>query len=390
MPLELPNLDDRTYNDLVAEALSMIPTYAPEWTNYNPSDPGITLIELSAYLTELLIYRLNRVTDANKAKFLKLLVGPDTWETLQAEWKQLKANNLVSTGGDILPDTSTLNNAIEQAVSRLRQVSRAVTCKDYEDLTTTGFNQWLAQMQQQAKQAQPLDEWWKTTKLEVSTGNLPTTFKFVQRAHCVARRNLQADTVLTARPGHISVLVLSGYEEQTPPKATFELDTNPVKVHWKTTTSGVGNRKELLNAISGFLEPRRLLTTRVHVVFPRLLTVGVKLTLHLKRDALFEDVGQRAIERLREFFQPLPNKQSGRQGWTLGRAVYLSEIYQVLDETEGVDYVTRTGSEDELYAISQPDRRIPASGPLVGIALQPDELVSLNKVDLELDSPVTH
>jgi hypothetical protein len=50
MPLDLPNLDDRTYEDLVAEALRLIPNYAPEWTNYNPSDPGITLIEISAIL----------------------------------------------------------------------------------------------------------------------------------------------------------------------------------------------------------------------------------------------------------------------------------------------------------------------------------------------------
>ena len=53
MPLVLPNLDDRTYADLVAEALAMIPARAPEWTNFNPTDPGVTLIELFAYLAEM-------------------------------------------------------------------------------------------------------------------------------------------------------------------------------------------------------------------------------------------------------------------------------------------------------------------------------------------------
>ncbi len=56
----VPNLDDRSFTDLVDEALSMLPQYAPKWTNYNPSDPGITLIELLAYLTEVMIYRLDR------------------------------------------------------------------------------------------------------------------------------------------------------------------------------------------------------------------------------------------------------------------------------------------------------------------------------------------
>src|SRR5262245_52949448 len=73
MPLAEPNLDDRNYTDLVAEALSMLPRYAPKWTNHNPSDPGITLIELLAYFTEILLYRLNRITRENKIKFLGLL-----------------------------------------------------------------------------------------------------------------------------------------------------------------------------------------------------------------------------------------------------------------------------------------------------------------------------
>ena len=46
MPLNVPNLDNRTYDDLVEEALGMLPRYAPGWTNHNASDPGITIIEL--------------------------------------------------------------------------------------------------------------------------------------------------------------------------------------------------------------------------------------------------------------------------------------------------------------------------------------------------------
>jgi predicted phage baseplate assembly protein len=68
-----PKLDDRSFNDIVEEAISMIPRYAPEWTNHNPSDPGITLIELAAWMTDLLIYRLNQVPDRNYVAFLNLL-----------------------------------------------------------------------------------------------------------------------------------------------------------------------------------------------------------------------------------------------------------------------------------------------------------------------------
>ncbi len=68
-----PKLDDRNYYDIVAEAIGMIPRYAPEWTNHNPSDPGITLIELAAWMTDILIYRLNQVPDKNYVAFLNLL-----------------------------------------------------------------------------------------------------------------------------------------------------------------------------------------------------------------------------------------------------------------------------------------------------------------------------
>lgn len=46
---------------------------APEWTDHNVSDPGVTLIETFAYLVDQLLYRLNRVPDKNYTAFLDLL-----------------------------------------------------------------------------------------------------------------------------------------------------------------------------------------------------------------------------------------------------------------------------------------------------------------------------
>ena len=61
MPLPIPILDDRTFEQLVQEAIRRIPVYAPEWTDHNASDPGITLIELFAWLTEMQLYSLDRI-----------------------------------------------------------------------------------------------------------------------------------------------------------------------------------------------------------------------------------------------------------------------------------------------------------------------------------------
>lgn len=67
------NLDDRTFKDLVEECLLRIPRYCPEWTNHNPSDPGITLIELFSWLTDQMLLRFNQVPRRNYVAFLELL-----------------------------------------------------------------------------------------------------------------------------------------------------------------------------------------------------------------------------------------------------------------------------------------------------------------------------
>ncbi len=74
MSLPEPILDDlRFQQDLVDEARRRIIQYCPEWTDYNLSDPGITLIELFAWMTEMMVYRLNRVPEKNHIKFLELV-----------------------------------------------------------------------------------------------------------------------------------------------------------------------------------------------------------------------------------------------------------------------------------------------------------------------------
>lgn len=76
MPLQIPNLDDRRYQELLDEAVARIPIHNPEWTNFNRSDPGVTLIEVFAFLTENLLYRANQIPERNRRKFLTLLGVP--------------------------------------------------------------------------------------------------------------------------------------------------------------------------------------------------------------------------------------------------------------------------------------------------------------------------
>lgn len=78
MALPVPKLDTRTWEELTTEARTLLPRLAPDWTDHNLHDPGITLMELLAWLSELLLFRVDRVSPAMRRAFLRLVgVTPD-------------------------------------------------------------------------------------------------------------------------------------------------------------------------------------------------------------------------------------------------------------------------------------------------------------------------
>ena len=366
MPINLPNLDDRTFADLVDEAQALIPVYEPQWTNHNTSDPGITFVELFAYLTEMLMYRLNRVTDANECAFLKLIDGIEripstqnrgmvcriegdenaTSEKARSVSLSLRSMSSPATCDDfaslakaadsqLVVVEVALNDEVRNVVLHLREQDRAVTCADFERLALAADPQ-------------------------------------VKRAHCVPQRDLTkpdlADRTQKA-DADVSVVIYPGEREE-------------------------------IDKVGQYLEPRRLLTSRVHVVAPRFVTVAVQASLTLKSDAVPTDVEKEVWDRLNQFFSPKGDGED-YEGWPFGRYVYVSEVYELLDRTSGVDFVKRLPGLEILTAPDDAagERLIPpqpAAGELVAIKLYPDELVSLSvdislsvdKSDIVLASPV--
>ncbi|MBE5231750.1 MAG: hypothetical protein INR81_22710 [Microcystis aeruginosa PMC 728.11] len=304
MPLELPNLDDRTYEDLVAEALRLIPNYAPEWTNYNPSDPGITLIEMFAYLTEMLLYRQNRITDDNLRTFLRLLNGPD--------W--------------VADQNQDLAQEIQDAVLNLRDEYRAVTAEDYETLSQQKFNIWLVQMQQEEKADKLLEkslkdrckEWWETTNLEIKEENLPSKVsQKIRRAHCVPQRYLGAgkeEEKKQSKPNYVSVLILPDKDSDS----ANQLGPQPTTL--------------LRDALQGYLQQRSILTTRLSVVGPSYTPVSAEILVARRSDVLTETVSNGIVKAMQQFLDP--------ENWPFGRDVHVSEVYELLEKIDGIDYLT--------------------------------------------------
>ncbi|WP_406348270.1 putative baseplate assembly protein [Streptomyces sp. NBC_00144] len=73
MALPSPHLDDRRFQQFVDDAKRYIQQRAPEWTDHNVSDPGVTLVETVAHMADQIVYRLNRVPEKNHLAFLDLI-----------------------------------------------------------------------------------------------------------------------------------------------------------------------------------------------------------------------------------------------------------------------------------------------------------------------------
>jgi len=291
LAIPLPDLDDQSYADLTAQAQALIPALDPAWTNYNPSDPGITLAELLAWLTEMLLFQVNQVPPASTEAFLRLLNGPD--------W--------------VRPDTTSLDDAIRTTILGLRERYRAVTAADFE---------WLA-----------LTTW--------------AGHSGIARVHCMPQCNLEA-TDPAARyadaPAHVSLVVVPA----------------------------AGGDSTLNADLLQFLNLRRTLTTRLHVVGPAYLPVQISANLALRDDAVAQNALEDARQALLDYYDPLHGGPA-HTGWPFGRAVYVSEASAVLENRSLLRYVENV----QVTAPGAAGRQLPD-----GVLLEAGELVQLGATPL--------
>jgi len=464
MPIPLPNLDNRTFADLVEEMRALIPRYAPQWTDHNLSDPGIMLIDLFAWLTEALIYRLNRIPQASEARFLELLgarfqpAQPATGSVLvtasglTAPLGLVRGTPLVARiagltdplafeiiqelelspeapGGvvsvrqcrpvvdEVLgvssgkphqvfwvrqpplafsmekPDRFRLQVTVSGQPWQFRQnllesgpedrhftLEPRLSVLRFGDghlgqipppgaqiqaayLTTRGaggnigagtelfFDQRSERLSEDILQAiQAGAIFSMMTRTEATDGRDPTSpsearkqvhgllaerwraitaedFEKVAegapgcriaRAKCVPERDLTAADPDSPRVGHVSIIIV--------PETT---DIRPTPTH------------ECLAEVSALLEKRRLITCRPHVLGPEYTALRIDADIVRNPRIGAETVLANVRKRLADFFHPLTGgpPESHQEGWPFGRDVYISEVYHILEETDGVDYV---------------------------------------------------
>lgn len=153
MPLDPPHLDDRTFQDIVDETKRLIPRFTPEWTNHNVSDPGVALIELFAWMSEMVLFRVNQVPERMYVHFLNLVgIEPFPPSVAHADltfWLsapayrpvRVPAGTQVATVGDDPVVFSTSDEAVvapPELVAALAGTAAGQLHDVWEDLTVPG------------------------------------------------------------------------------------------------------------------------------------------------------------------------------------------------------------------------------------------------------------
>jgi hypothetical protein len=291
MPLPVPTLDDRTFDQLVAEGRSLIPRYTREWTNHNVSDPGITLIELFAYLTETTIFQVDQVPEESIELFLRLV-------------------------GECRAPGEPLTSATARSLAVLDRPPRAVTADDL------------------ARRA-----------IELSAGRRAP----VRRAQ-----------------------VIRYPDEACPAGDTPFADVAESSVVTVVLEGRVVERDETRERLFRLLKEYAPLATRLHVVEARYARISVRAVI-VRRPAT--GLGEAEIRSaISGFLDPITGGEDGR-GWPFGRAVYRSELFELLERLPAVDHVELL----EVRAVS-PEATDAAEGVLID---------ALSLVDRTIDFDLT-
>ncbi|HWS90128.1 MAG TPA: putative baseplate assembly protein [Pyrinomonadaceae bacterium] len=188
-----------------------------------------------------------------------------------------KVTNIApAAGGAAAEDFASL---IERAPRTLRHGGRAVTIEDYEDL---------------GREATPE----------------------VARVKCVPLYDLASDPDATHRRlGAVSLIVVPRSAEPRPVPSL-----------------------ELIGRVRHYLDRHRAPNADLFVVGPDYVRVDIEVTLGVSSLEGAREVEAAVSRSLARFLHPLTGGLDGR-GWDFGRRPYKSDLYALLEGTEGVDHV---------------------------------------------------
>lgn len=317
MALPLPNLDDRTYEQLVSEMIELLPRFNEEWTNQNPSDPGVMLLELFAYLVEMDIFQLNRVTPKTYANFLKLVeVDPPLY------YDPPPTADEIATGIYRTPTMKEVQKGIGLALQNLAYI-RTISEVDMNEviesvLLPRGI---ITRVYSFSNRYLKKDEW----RFD------PVTNQVVQTPVDIDR----PVDIEMEKEGY-TLLILSADNTPYMREQDVCLQTG-TEVNLKRDLVRYTLSAADLHDIEEALRERRILTNRLYVHQAQFRSFVFYIKVVPEKTADLGSLPEEIKNNLLDYFCPVWGGEEGT-GFALGRTFKVTEAIAVIEETLGVDY----------------------------------------------------
>lgn len=285
MAIQLPNLDTKTYEDISEEMVASIPKYTDKWTNHNPSDPGITIIELLSWIAETTLYRMNRIPSGSYVNFLRLVAGASGIEEVERLLKDPHQDKYQKKILEFLKEIEeghekTIPEIKTEALMFLKSRYRAVTEDDFYQLT------------------------------------------------------IEAADLLGVKVRRV-IVEKAQYEN----KVEILLVPDKWKQYEALTESEKQSRyKELVEFVNDYLNPRTLIGTKIEVKQPVYSDIGIELKVVCHQYAIAEKIEADIKDRILQHLDPFVGGDE-KTGWSYRRSLSVYEIAQIVEETDGVKQV---------------------------------------------------
>ncbi len=282
MQIQFPDLATRTYKDILEEMISTIPKYSEDWTNYNPSDPGIMILETLAWIFDATFYRINRIPEESYINFLRLIAGAGG-EEVDKQLEILKKDpNSDRYQIEILEylkeiEESKKGGQINKNIIEMKAAALRFIKSKYRAITEEDFRTLAIEATEKNNEKDP-----KVKRVEINKGH----------------------------EGKIDITIISD-----------QLD----------------KYDELKKKVKNYLEPRRLLCTKINVTEPDYSPVNIFIEVVCLLQTRQDMTADKIKENILEFLDPLKGGHD-KKGWVYGRALTVFELYHIIEETEGVDH----------------------------------------------------
>ena len=324
---DLPALSTNDYASLRDELTAAIPKYSDVWTDFNYSDPGITLLQLLCWLGDTTLYRIDTPPRELYLNFVRLLAG-GTGEELDRLIEALEADVVRGARGQVvyLGDDPIPYDPERLALLRyLREVEKGAPAND-TDLRIRATRYWSSPYR-----AVTATDFQTIVKL-VSTG-VPTTSPeyIVERVVVVPDGPALRIVPITAYPLIYNTFVDTPSDTSRTilvlksPLATYSLN-------YLFYAYGILN-----DAITRFIMPRKLVGTATRVEQPAFNPLQVRVQIACSAHADANKVVNDAYDALTAFLSPLIGGRD-RTGWPYGRKVTREDVMMAVGSVRGIDH----------------------------------------------------